>query len=178
MTEDKTTAVVPDGWETGSIGDFLGLSEDKVRFIDLKIALKDAVKQYRREAAITQNQLAYLIDSSQSRIAKIEAGDPSVSIELMVRALFAMGADMEDIAIAISPNLQKDIQNLIAGSEEMKIVMGRTNERITKLEYSVYQLRTQIPVQADFAIVSPDSTPLPYGEFQWSAPKATSYQQH
>jgi transcriptional regulator with XRE-family HTH domain len=40
---------------------------------------------------LTQVALAKKIKSSQSRVAKMEAGDPSVSIDLLVRSLIALG---------------------------------------------------------------------------------------
>jgi transcriptional regulator with XRE-family HTH domain len=39
---------------------------------------------------MTQVAVAKKIKSSQSRVAKMEAGDPSVSIDLLVRSLLAL----------------------------------------------------------------------------------------
>jgi transcriptional regulator with XRE-family HTH domain len=50
---------------------------------------------------MTQAQLAERLGSSQSRIAKIEAADPSVSIDLMLRSLLRLGASKRDIALLI-----------------------------------------------------------------------------
>jgi hypothetical protein len=43
-----------------------------------------------------------MVHSSQSRIAKMEAGDPSVSIDLIMKSLLALGASPKDVAKAIS----------------------------------------------------------------------------
>jgi predicted transcriptional regulator len=44
-------------------------------------------QQSRVQHALSQTELAKRMKSSQSRIAKIEAAEPNVSIELMMRAL-------------------------------------------------------------------------------------------
>ncbi len=46
--------------------------------------------------------MAKLMRSSQSRIAKIEAGDSSVSLDLLIRSLIAMGANRKDLAHIIA----------------------------------------------------------------------------
>ena len=42
-----------------------------------------------------------LIGSSQSRVAKMEAGDPSVSVDLLIRTLFALGVNRKQVGRAI-----------------------------------------------------------------------------
>lgn len=42
-----------------------------------------------------------MIHSSQSRVAKMEAGDPTASLDLLVKSLLAMGASRRDLARAI-----------------------------------------------------------------------------
>ncbi len=55
---------------------------------------------------MTQAELARKIRSSQPRIAKAEGGDGSVSIELLLRAMLAMGATPREIGQAISEAAQ------------------------------------------------------------------------
>ena len=43
-----------------------------------------------------------MLKSSQSRVAKMEKGDPTVSVDLLVKSLIAMGANKESIAKAIA----------------------------------------------------------------------------
>jgi len=45
--------------------------------------------------------LAKRLKSSQSRIAKMEAADATVSVDLLLKALFALGAKPKDVATAI-----------------------------------------------------------------------------
>ncbi|MEZ4589877.1 MAG: helix-turn-helix transcriptional regulator [Chloroflexota bacterium] len=40
---------------------------------------------------MTQTELAALLDTGQSRVAKMEAADSSVSTELLIRSLFSLG---------------------------------------------------------------------------------------
>lgn len=51
---------------------------------------------------MTQIQLAELLESSQSRVAKVEAADQSVSLDLLIRSLLALGATHQDLASIIS----------------------------------------------------------------------------
>jgi len=51
---------------------------------------------------LSQTELAKLLHPSQSRVAKMEGGDPSVSIDLLIRSLLALGASNRDLARAIS----------------------------------------------------------------------------
>ena len=89
------------GWTVGDASDFLGLSPEEAAFIELKLALSKRLKQQRESQQLTQEALAKRIKSSQSRVAKMEAGDPSVSLDLLVRTLLSVGATAQDIAEAI-----------------------------------------------------------------------------
>jgi hypothetical protein len=44
-----------------------------------------------------QTKAAALLKTSQSRLARMEAGDPSVSLDLLVRGLFALGVSPRDL---------------------------------------------------------------------------------
>ena len=89
------------GWKVGNAADFLGLSPEEEALVAVKMGLVDALRQRRRKSELTQAELAKRIGSSQSRVAKMEAGDPSVSIELVIRALLAIGVRPKRIAEAL-----------------------------------------------------------------------------
>jgi DNA-binding XRE family transcriptional regulator len=89
-------------WKIGGAQEFLGLSDEENELIELKLRLADAVRTKRVRRAMTQHRLATLLGTSQSRIAKIEAGDPSVSIDLMLRSLFRMGASRGELGTYVS----------------------------------------------------------------------------
>ena len=90
------------GWKIGSATEFLGLKDEEAAIVELKLGLADAVKEERSRRRLTQEQLGKLLGSSQSRVAKIEAADSSVSIDLMVRSLLRMGASRKRVASYIA----------------------------------------------------------------------------
>jgi DNA-binding XRE family transcriptional regulator len=89
-------------WKIGTTADFLQLSPEEVDVIEIRLSLSKSLKQLRKNKQLSQQELAKDISSSQSRVAKMEAGDPSVSIDLLIRSLLALGAARKEIALAIS----------------------------------------------------------------------------
>ena len=86
------------GWVVGDSAQFLQLSVEENRFIELKLALATGVRELRERKGLTQAALAHRLGSSQSRVAKMEAADRSVSLDLMMRSLLAIGATATEIA--------------------------------------------------------------------------------
>jgi ribosome-binding protein aMBF1 (putative translation factor) len=86
------------GWVVGDSAEFLQLSVEENRFIELKLALATGVRELRERKGLTQAALAHRLGSSQSRVAKLEAADRSVSLDLIMRSLLAIGATATDIA--------------------------------------------------------------------------------
>jgi len=104
MKSDKLARLQAVGWKVGNAEDFLQLSDEEARLVALKLSLVSAVKKSRIKRKLSQIDLAQRMKSSQSRIAKIEAGDSSVSLDLIVRALIASGATTRDIQAAFTAN--------------------------------------------------------------------------
>lgn len=102
MHQAKRTKLKSAGWKTGNAGDFLGLTPEEEAYIEMKIALSQQLKALRKHRHMSQVTLAKLIHSSQSRVAKMESGSASVSIDLLVKSLLALGASRKDLASAIS----------------------------------------------------------------------------
>jgi ribosome-binding protein aMBF1 (putative translation factor) len=92
MKVDKRKRLERDGWRFGNAQDLLGLSSAEALLVESKLTLADAVRAKRLKLGWTQARLAKELGSSQSRVAKMEAGDRSVSIDLLVAALGQMGA--------------------------------------------------------------------------------------
>ena len=90
------------GWKTGDARDFLELTDAEAEFIEMKLALAQDLRARRLERHLNQTQVARIVGSSQSRVAKMEAADSSVSIDLLVRSLLKLGAAREDLAKAVS----------------------------------------------------------------------------
>ena len=89
-------------WVDSSAYEFLGLSPEESAYVDLKLRLSDALRRYRVVRPMSQVALAKLIKSSQSRVAKMENGDPSVTIDLLLRALIRLGVKREEIASVLT----------------------------------------------------------------------------
>lgn len=102
MKQTKPQRVKQKDWKIGSVSEFLGLSPEEETYIELRLALSRSVKERRNKKSLTQKQLATKIGSSQSRIAKLEAGNKSVSLDMLVRSLFALGASMEELSEIIA----------------------------------------------------------------------------
>lgn len=91
MKAAKRRKLEAKGWKIGSAADFLELSEEDAAYVELKLKLGSCLKGTRTQHRLTQKQLAERINTSQSRVAKMETGDRSVSIDLLIRSLLALG---------------------------------------------------------------------------------------
>jgi len=112
MNEQKRKRLEAAGWKVGSASEFLGLTEEEAAFIELKLALSRSVKLWRSARGLSQKNLAKLLGSSQSRVAKMEAADPSVSMDLLIRSLLALGARRTDLASVIRLRKLEDVRRL------------------------------------------------------------------
>ena len=101
MKKTKRAKLEAAGWDIGSVKEFLGLSEADAILIEMKLALSRSLRDRRKKHGLSQVQLAERLHSSQSRVAKMEAGDPSVSMDLLVSSLLLLGVSSADLADAI-----------------------------------------------------------------------------
>ena len=101
MHKNKRARLEAHGWRVGDATDFLALSPEEAALVETKLALSGSVRDRRVAQGLSQAELASRLKSSQSRIAKVEAADPTVSADLLLRALFALGATPGDVASAI-----------------------------------------------------------------------------
>jgi DNA-binding XRE family transcriptional regulator len=101
MRSTKKQKLRKAGWKVGSAADFLQLTVEERALVTMKLDLVQGVRALRERHEITQADLAKRLGSSQSRVAKLEAGDRSVSIELLMRALLSLGATKRQIAAMI-----------------------------------------------------------------------------
>jgi len=101
MNKTKRAKLEAQGWRVGAAADFLNLSPEEAAFVETKLALSNSLRARRAEQRVTQTALAKRLRSSQSRVAKMEAADPSVSVDLLLRALYALGATPRDVAKAL-----------------------------------------------------------------------------
>jgi predicted XRE-type DNA-binding protein len=104
MDAIKRQKIEAAGGKVVTVAEFLDLSPEEMEIIEIRLSLSKSLKKFRRQEQLSQQKLAENISSSQSRVAKMEASDPSVSIDLLIKSLLALGATREDIATAISGN--------------------------------------------------------------------------
>jgi DNA-binding XRE family transcriptional regulator len=102
MNKTKRAKLRARGWAVGTAEEFLGLTAAEAAVVELKLALSASLRTRRKAQKLTQAALAKRLGSSQSRVAKMEAGDRSVSLDLLVRSLATLGATPRDIARALT----------------------------------------------------------------------------
>ena len=102
MREAKRRRLEAKGWRIGSAKEFLALSNQEAEYIELKLKLAESLREKRRQRHLGQTDLAKLVKSSQSRVAKMEAADRSVSIDLLIRSLIALGASNPELGRIIA----------------------------------------------------------------------------
>jgi len=107
MRVSKRRALEAKGWRVGSTAEFLGLSAVEEAYVELRIRLADGLRALRLRRRLTQDDLALAVGSSQSRVAKMETGNPTVSLDLLVRSLLALGASSRDIARLLTGGRQR-----------------------------------------------------------------------
>jgi ribosome-binding protein aMBF1 (putative translation factor) len=90
------------GWRVGDTKEFLNLTDAEEQLVEMKLALARILRRARERQHLTQAELAKRVRSSQSRVAKMEAGDVSVSLDLLMKTLFAAGAETREVAKAVT----------------------------------------------------------------------------
>ena len=102
MKNSKKARLEARGWRVGDVATFLELTPEEAAFVEIKFALSRSLRDRRTANGLSQAALAKRLHSSQSRIAKMEAADPTVSIDLLLRALCALGARPRDVASCLA----------------------------------------------------------------------------
>jgi ribosome-binding protein aMBF1 (putative translation factor) len=102
MRKRKKKRLAAKGWKVGSVKEFLRLSDEESAYIELKIRLAAGLRQRRQQKGLSQLDLAAKLQSSQSRVAKMEAGNPSVSLDLLIRSLISLGASERELSQIIA----------------------------------------------------------------------------
>jgi len=139
MKPDKQKKLEKAGWKVGSSDEFLALSPEEAIYIEVKLALCDSIKSRRIEKRLSQTEFAELISSSQSRVAKLEAGDPSVSIDLAMKSLLKLGATKKiwqssftgrysaRISLCNRPanSVQRSVMNTVEHTHKLQLITAR-----------------------------------------------------
>ncbi len=101
MKRAKQARLAATGWRVGSASEFLELSPEESTYLEMKLELSRTLQDRRKRKRLTQHELARILKSSQSRVAKMESGDPSVSLDLLVRSLLALGTPKKSLLRAL-----------------------------------------------------------------------------
>jgi predicted XRE-type DNA-binding protein len=102
MRDAKRKRLEEKGWRVGSASEFLSLSREETQYVELKLRLAQTFRTKRRRKRLTQVEVARVLGSSQSRVAKMEGGDPSVSVDLLVRALYVLGMTPRELSRVVA----------------------------------------------------------------------------
>ena len=102
MQKINKDRLVSAGWRVGDAAGFLELSAEEAAFVELKLALAGYLRKVRADRGLTQSEVARHLRSSQSRVAKMEAADASVSLDLLVKSLLTLGASRRDVGRVIA----------------------------------------------------------------------------
>ncbi|MDR9364878.1 MAG: helix-turn-helix transcriptional regulator [Balneolaceae bacterium] len=106
MDKEKRKELEAKGFQVGSAAEFLGLTPEEEAFIEIRLELSSLIKSRRNKLGWTQQQLATAIGSSQSRIAKMEAGDSGITLDLMMKTLLKLGVSKQEIGKLLEGNLE------------------------------------------------------------------------
>jgi DNA-binding XRE family transcriptional regulator len=102
MDAKKRKQIEAAGWTVGTVREFLGLSAAEAEIVEMRVSLGSSLRKRRERAHLTQTTVAKRLKSSQSRVAKMEAGDPTVSFDLLIRAHLVLGARRADIGRSLA----------------------------------------------------------------------------
>lgn len=102
MKRERKKQLEKAGWKVGSADEFLGLTPEESALVQIRLALARDLKDRRLKLGLSQEQLARKLGSSQSRVAKMEAAEPAVSLDLLVRAVLATGAKPREVGRALA----------------------------------------------------------------------------
>jgi transcriptional regulator with XRE-family HTH domain len=133
MNENKRKRLEADGWSIGSAAEFLDLRREDELLVEMKLALARDVRARRQRLKISQQQFAKQIGSSQSRVAKIEKADKSVSMDLLVSSLASLGASRAEIGgiVGATTATARRSSARSKGIGKSKTAFKRTSERNT-----------------------------------------------
>jgi predicted XRE-type DNA-binding protein len=92
MTKSKRDKNDGGGFVRTTVGEWLDLTAAQVEMIEVRVALAKKLRRMREGRQMTQADLAKSLGTSQPRVSKMEAGDPEVTLDLLIRSLLALGA--------------------------------------------------------------------------------------
>lgn len=108
MDDAKRKRLEGKGWHTGTAAEFLGLSPEEDSLIALEVDASRFIRERRKALGLTQADVASRIGSTQSRIAKLEKVEKGASLDLYIRAVFALGGRVDVVAASEGPSVVEE----------------------------------------------------------------------
>ena len=106
MDKQKRQNLEKAGYRVGSASDFLELSVEEQAYLEIRLEISELIRYRRKKRGWTQVQLARALGSSQSRVAKMEVGDPSTSLDLMLKGLLRLGVSKQELGELLTGKLR------------------------------------------------------------------------
>ena len=121
MDPAKRRELEAQGYVVTDVAEWLGLSKAESDFIDICLSLRHLIRFARERAGLTQAQAARKLKSSQSRVSKMEAGDPSLSLDLLVTSALTLGATRQEVAAAVAGPVSSAAEEESASAERRSL---------------------------------------------------------
>lgn len=100
------------GFRIGSAADFLELTPEEEAYLEIRLQISELIRIQRKKNGWTQEKLARLMGSSQSRVAKMEVGDPSTSLDLMLKGLLLLGVSKQELGELLTGKLRPEMETV------------------------------------------------------------------
>ena len=89
-------------WVETDVEELLDLSAQDLVIVEFRAALALALQQARKRQKLTQENAAKVIGTSQAQVARMEAGQSSITIDRLIKALIALGVPRPTILKALN----------------------------------------------------------------------------
>jgi predicted XRE-type DNA-binding protein len=109
MDRAKQKRLEAAGWRVGTVAEYFDLSPAEAAYLEIRVRLSEALRTRRVTQKVSQSVLANMLGSSQSRVAKMENYDPSVTLDRLIKALIAMGASVAELSRIVGSDQPKPI---------------------------------------------------------------------
>jgi DNA-binding XRE family transcriptional regulator len=100
------------GFKIGSTTDFLQLTPEEEAYLEIRLQISELIRIQRKKIGWTQEKLARMMGSSQSRVAKLEVGDPSTSLDLMLKGLLLLGVSKQELGELLTGKLRPELETV------------------------------------------------------------------
>jgi ribosome-binding protein aMBF1 (putative translation factor) len=98
MDTAKRKRLLAAGWVMGDAEDFLGMSKEEARLLEIKLNLARAIETQRKKKGLSQAALAEKVDMRQPNFARLEKNPSRVTVDLLLKILLSLGNSPKRIA--------------------------------------------------------------------------------